>query len=304
MTFEDIIAEFQGLVNEMTKEDIIELQKRGKDLKTAELLMLLDRKSQIVIETLYNQSIIMLNSHLELRSVKEKIEFLNKRRHAMFADLEDENIKGLNHVLEMEIGKIPQLFTMVVNFIPDIIEKVPDEISNIIDKARAFGTFPEVGQVVENPKEKIEPFLEMLHSLSETRPELAKIITAKRPIRSAITSALYLWYDKKYLLHLNELVNSLENPPIAISDNSSEKIGWLGTQAELAELSIELQNKGWIPKVTAGMIKSHFSNSDSIDQYLQPYTDTKTGENLYTKIYGSRYKPKFSKIEKIAKTKQ
>lgn len=59
---------------------------------------------------------------------------------------------------------------------------------------------------------------------------------------------------------------------------SGNKIQWLGTQKELAELFVELKRKGWIENIENETIQDCFTESKSVPQYLKPGTDTKTGE--------------------------
>ncbi len=77
----------------------------------------------------------------------------------------------------------------------------------------------------------------------------------------------------------------------------SEKIDWKGTQKELAELFIELKNKGWIEEVNPTKIMNAFTQSDTIQQVLKPGNNPKTKIDEYNQIYTKRYKPKFKGIE-------
>lgn len=84
-----------------------------------------------------------------------------------------------------------------------------------------------------------------------------------------------------------------ENSP---QPNFKNKIQWLGTQKQLAELFIELEKKGWIERIEAKTIKACFTNSHSIQQPLKPITDSKTYQKTYDQVYTSQYIPSFFAI--------
>lgn len=76
-----------------------------------------------------------------------------------------------------------------------------------------------------------------------------------------------------------------------------QKIVWNGTQKELAELFIQLKEKGWIEGFEYDTIKSCFTNAHSIHQYLKPFTENKTYEPTFEKVYTKEYKPMFFAIK-------
>lgn len=73
---------------------------------------------------------------------------------------------------------------------------------------------------------------------------------------------------------------------------------WLGTQKELAELFIELKNKGYIKEFKYNTIKACFTKTNTIHQILKP---DNIKEPIYSQVYTIDYKKKFEKIEKIEK---
>ena len=74
-----------------------------------------------------------------------------------------------------------------------------------------------------------------------------------------------------------------------------EKFDWLGTQKNLAELFIELENKGWIKKIDRDLIKQYFTKSTTISEILKPSVD-KTGKPTFEKVYTKAYKKAFNNI--------
>jgi len=90
---------------------------------------------------------------------------------------------------------------------------------------------------------------------------------------------------------------------------------WNGKQKELAELFIELIEKGWIERIPDGELskacesitqlftlpkdKPDSTVSKSFYQIMKPDYDIKTKDMSYPKIYSKRYKKKFNNIEEI-----
>lgn len=108
-------------------------------------------------------------------------------------------------------------------------------------------------------------------------------------------------YELLYANLLLELRKELSDKQLIPDANGyPEKIDWLGTQKQLAELFVELQRKGWINEIPTKLIKKYFSKADTIDQALKPARDAKTGEATYEGIFTKAYKPSFDVIRKKA----
>ncbi|MBC7446514.1 MAG: hypothetical protein H7330_00465 [Hymenobacteraceae bacterium] len=75
-------------------------------------------------------------------------------------------------------------------------------------------------------------------------------------------------------------------------------IEWLGSQKQLAELFIQLKEKGWIKSIKPQTIKAAFTNSASIAQMVKPSTDTKLGRNDYEELHRDGYDKVFDVIPK------
>jgi hypothetical protein len=84
---------------------------------------------------------------------------------------------------------------------------------------------------------------------------------------------------------------------------SLNKIQWLGSQKELAELFVELKKKGWIEKFEYDTIQECFTESNSIPQYLKPATDKKTKEDTHEKLYAG-YVPQFYGLKENPKRRK
>lgn len=78
-----------------------------------------------------------------------------------------------------------------------------------------------------------------------------------------------------------------------------ERMEWLGTQVQLAELFIELERKGWIRKKLPKAIMASFTNSNTIRKMFT--ADKDMGEETYSAVFRKNYSPKFKRIEKNKK---
>lgn len=85
---------------------------------------------------------------------------------------------------------------------------------------------------------------------------------------------------------------------------ADSKIHWNGTQKELAELFIELYEKGWIDSLKHKTIQNCFTKSNTIYQILKPIQDNKTKEKTYEGVYTKRYKAQFSEIKECTKNRK
>lgn len=83
---------------------------------------------------------------------------------------------------------------------------------------------------------------------------------------------------------------------------SSNKIQWLGTQKELAELFIQLKAKGWIAGFEPETLKDCFTNANSIQQYLKPGEYTPDLGGTFEQVFTPEYLPKFRGIYANPKT--
>jgi hypothetical protein len=122
--------------------------------------------------------------------------------------------------------------------------------------------------------------------------------------------------DQGYDLRLNFIERMIEDAtPKAIepqlinmtadaqTEKPTNKIQWLGSQKELAELFVELQKKGWIEKFENETIQDCFTESKSVPQYLKPGTDTKTGEQTFENLYNG-YVPQFMNMRENPKRRK
>lgn len=77
-----------------------------------------------------------------------------------------------------------------------------------------------------------------------------------------------------------------------------EPLEWLGTQNQLAELIIMLKVKGWIKDIKKQTIKKCFTNTNSIEQKLDPCKDG-NGFSTYKKLNTKRHTWSFDGMKDI-----
>jgi len=97
--------------------------------------------------------------------------------------------------------------------------------------------------------------------------------------------------------YINSKLNEISKPENEQKTITFDKIEWLGTQKELAELFIELKKNEWIKEFKYSAIKACFTKSKTIHQVLKPITDPKTKEETFEIVYTTKYDPKFYGIK-------
>ncbi|SRR5258706_871006 len=102
---------------------------------------------------------------------------------------------------------------------------------------------------------------------------------------------------KLFLKQFKNTIDKQTEVPLAVTKAYLPKIQWQGTQKELAELFVELHDKGWIDGINANLIADYFSHSNTIHQILKPHLDKQTNEKLYSEIRTKNFKSKFNQIK-------
>ena len=113
-------------------------------------------------------------------------------------------------------------------------------------------------------------------------------------------------YDRRlqYLARLIEEITPTQIEPVHLSESMrkpTNKIQWLGSQKELAELFIYLRAKGWIVDFEPETIKECFTSSNTIHQYLKPGEYTEDLRGTFEQVFTSEYSPKFNGIKQNIK---
>lgn len=132
---------------------------------------------------------------------------------------------------------------------------------------------------------------------------IAKLETNYRLHKRKCTRPLDCDVNKSYERRIAFVQSLMEqekfNALPVLQNNQKElvKIQWLGTQRQLAELFIVLKKKGWIERFEYDTIKSCFTDSDSIQQYLKPGKDER-GEPTYPEVFKPGFDERFYGIKK------
>jgi hypothetical protein len=136
-------------------------------------------------------------------------------------------------------------------------------------------------------KESEDPF-------SLTKADIIKLIARKEAYKKLRNEFYEEWK--------RATTNNESEEILSDEVNVLDQIEWLGTQKELAELFIELKRKGYIKDIKATLVKSFFTNANSIQQILKPATDPKTKADTYSGVYTSNYKSRFDSIKSTTNT--
>jgi len=105
-------------------------------------------------------------------------------------------------------------------------------------------------------------------------------------------------YERK-IAECGQLLNEIK---LQLKEADSEqpksinRMQWLGTQKQLAELFIELKRKGWIVDFEYEAIKGAFTKSNTIHQILKPGQDRDTKILEYDQVFTETYAPQFFNI--------
>lgn len=147
------------------------------------------------------------------------------------------------------------------------------------------------------------PFLEWTGRMLYTNSEKHNI-----KCENQTNCAINQGYDRR-LQYIAKLIEDAAPKPTEATilperdGKPANKIQWLGSQKELAELFVELKKKGWIEKFENQMIQDCFTESNSVPHYLKPGTDTKTGEHTFENLY-TGYTPLFYGIKENPKQRK
>jgi hypothetical protein len=137
------------------------------------------------------------------------------------------------------------------------------------------------------------PFLEWMGNMLNNNLEKHNI-----KCQHQTNCAINQGYDRR-LQYIAKLIEDAEPKPTMATfspernGKPTNKIQWLGTQKELAELFIKLKAKGWIADFEPETIKDCFTNSNSIQQYLKPGEYTEDLGGTYEQVFTPEYAAKF-----------
>jgi hypothetical protein len=203
---------------------------------------------------------------------------------------------------------------------PDVIfTAIRDKISNLVfnynkvlDVTRnrdfLFGILDEEKILINH----LNKYNEILNS-SSIQLEFFNGIILNKKISDLLTR-IYIEFIKLRLNILNPILSDNQQAT-SYKFNDSQKLIWDGSQKELCELIVELQNKGWLNKIKPGtlrktckticnlfdlsksQIKTESNIEESFYQIMKGENDSATGLRTYDNIFSDNYKRKFDKIE-------
>jgi hypothetical protein len=297
ITIEDIKADLEDFKKDLIPEEIVSALRGGDGIRIIDIMIALDKQSAQAIEIVFQQNLVFINSALEFRSRKEKIEFINLRRQEILDAIGNDTNRGILYVLDMKIKEMPGLLKTVLSFLPSISEQIPEQLRILADQEFADTTIPLLTNMNSVNLDQIQGVLDIINSLVEKFPQIDQYVNVKRPLRTVIATTLFMYYDKHVISYLNNLLDELENPQPQLQLTNLEKIEWQGTQKELAELFVELEKKGWIKEKKAKLISQYFDKANTIFEVLKTTGFDEDGTPFYSNIYTKAYKPSFKEVK-------
>lgn len=191
-------------------------------------------------------------------------------------------------------------FDKIMDFFYDFRKKKPNEIEEWKRRLEDL--------IYGKDSSKIIPFLKFGLDMLKDGYTLHKIIC-----KSQINCSYDITFEDKiettnlFLKSITEKETTIpleQNTKVATAP-TYDKIQWLGTQKQLAELFIELQKKGWIEGIKYDAIKKCFTKSNTINQVLKPSINSSNGyDPEYDQVYTTNYSPSYYGIKENPKAKK
>lgn len=258
----------------------------------------------------YPQSILNLNPNFYLLMFRA----VGKIRDAATQSDDERLIAALNPFE----AKLYEYTNIIPTDLPDFILNDRHLVGRLLADHRTISFQKDDWQEFQNyTQEKIDsipkrlelPFLEWCVKMLKMNLEKHNKI-CKDPTNCGMNQG----YDRRiqYIGRLIEEARSKYRPPVPVYDQhriphfsnnppatlhkSADKIQWLGTQKELAELFIRLRAKGWIADFEPETIKDCFTNANTVQQYLKPGEYTEDLGGTFEQVFTPEYIPKFHGI--------
>lgn len=227
----------------------------------------------------------------------EKINYLNDLISSTYKKLDKESVAEMYTGMLKPVNEFIRSFELKTRLYATISDN--NSVHPSIESLKHIADFGNSLLNLKQPsKDNIADIIKAIFADELAEIDLKEAANTKNPALDLAIKIIGYHFELAYLDYLNE-----KKREIQITDTPNvnmEKIEWLGTQGQLGELFVELKEKGWISEHNAKTISCAYTNSNTINQILQPGTDTKAGyKKTYPKIYTKRYKPVFSEIKPL-----
>jgi len=249
--------------------------------------------------SLYNKRKSELKAKLDNRPAqREKEELLTNERERTIKEVENSPLSGYYLLLSKPASEVKAYFDSFVSVIPQIINAASSE-TDIKPKE----ILQSVSQKYLQPDSTItlpdmDSIIKELSGIPEAGEALNSIAQSQDSMAAFAYYLLQMEGDNRYLQFVILTYNKLQEPKTNLMETKEfEKIEWLGTQKQLAELFLELEKNKWIEKIDVTALKACFTKSNSIEQVLKPTQDTKTKEKLYEGVYSPKFKRSFDTVK-------
>ena len=260
--------------------------------------MLLSAKSEMLDTIEAHSEIQLLNFNRKLSDridENEKLTFIQTELNRVREVVEKDHINTIYNLFLLPINDFKSLSSKNVKGLPDLlasVTQVDQTDTNNKDLSGLFKMF-EGGDV--DSLGGLHSMTSQILNLGIEIPFFEQMVDAKNPLKALNAAILAVHYQKKYIKFLIDKLGEIK--ATEKSTGYLEKIEWLGSQKELAELFVELEKKGWIKEKKVGLIKTYFTKSNTIEQTLKPSQDKFDYKNLYSGIYTNSYTPSFGDIK-------
>ncbi len=146
---------------------------------------------------------------------------------------------------------------------------------------------------------------DFIHSLDQEKKSLLKVSEKDKEATNEEERIQQATFESRILIEFLKMAFSKElsgeeDRNISIT---LEKMEWLGTQKELAELLIMLKERRWIRQFRNTTIKACFTRSNSIQQVLKPGQQKGKYYDNYPQVFTENYLQKFHGIKENPKPK-
>lgn len=217
---------------------------------------------------------------------------------------------GVENAIESEMNNCyppSSIYTAIYDKISNLIFNYKKVLETTRENDNLHGILNEEKLLINH----LNKYYEILQSNTKQIQFLRGIVLNK--VISDLILKIYTRFIHLRLSIINPKIFAFENEPHEIQ---TSKLVWLGSQKELCELFIQLQEKEWIEEIKYGKINKtakaicnlfdltltqRDSNSDienSFYQILKGKNNHKTKRREYDDVFGNKYKFSFKGIRK------
>lgn len=277
----------------MKANDILKEKMQGRNL--IELLMEMYPDVNSTSKLMYEANQKTVEAALSIRFSKdEKEQYLDEKIISKREYLEKSNLVALyNQLAGYSAENIDSIESKGEAFqgIGQMLGMIPSETHQAINPENLSLIKKMTGS---NDAEKIDIKQAdiILNDFGTVIPIFKTASETENPTETLMKYFVYLQYEIKFLEWLHEQKVKVNEQLILGAE--LEKIEWLGTQKQLAELFVELEKKGWVKEKKSKLISKYFTKAGTIFEILKQSGIDSEGlpdyPNIYTKTYSKCFR--------------